>query len=145
MDYQLTWTNVRKLHKSKCVSFISNYTWFTRKLRVWVRQLVVGLSSWRLGFSPGSIHVGFLVDIVAVGQVFSSYSGFPCQYHSTVALHTHASPGEWTRGPLVAAAHRHSLTPSTWKATTITTTKATKCGACLLPCTSYNFVVQSAN
>jgi hypothetical protein len=27
---------------------------------------------------------------------------FPCQYHSTVALHTHISSGGWTIGPVVA-------------------------------------------
>jgi hypothetical protein len=37
-------------------------------------------------FDPGSVHVGFVVDKVALGQVFSpSTSGFPCQFHSTGA------------------------------------------------------------
>jgi hypothetical protein len=36
----------------------------------WLRSLVAGLSPWRLGFTPGSIHVGFVVDKVALGQVF---------------------------------------------------------------------------
>jgi hypothetical protein len=31
------------------------------------------------GFEPGSGHVGFVVDKVALGQVFSEYFGFPCQ------------------------------------------------------------------
>jgi hypothetical protein len=39
---------------------------------------------------------------------------FLCRYHSTVALHAHMSPGEWTRGPIAAAFQRHSLTLSTW-------------------------------
>jgi hypothetical protein len=26
---------------------------------------------------PGSVHVGFVVDIVALGQVFPQYFGFP--------------------------------------------------------------------
>jgi hypothetical protein len=29
--------------------------------------------------------VGFLVDKVALGQVFPQYLGFPCQFHSTDA------------------------------------------------------------
>jgi hypothetical protein len=33
-------------------------------------RLVVGLSSRRPGFSPGSVYVGFVVDKVALGQVF---------------------------------------------------------------------------
>jgi hypothetical protein len=35
---------------------------------------------------PGSVHVGFVVDKVTLGQVFSlSTSVFPCQFHSTGA------------------------------------------------------------
>jgi hypothetical protein len=36
----------------------------------WLRSLVAGLSPRRPGFAPGSIHVGFVVDKVALGQVF---------------------------------------------------------------------------
>jgi hypothetical protein len=32
----------------------------------------------RPGFEPGSGHVGFVVDKVALGQVFSEYFGSPC-------------------------------------------------------------------
>jgi hypothetical protein len=34
-------------------------------------------------FKPGSTHVGFVVDKVAVGQVFSEYFSFPANPHST--------------------------------------------------------------
>jgi hypothetical protein len=36
----------------------------------WLRRLVAGLSPWKPGFDPGSVHVGFVVDKVARGQVF---------------------------------------------------------------------------
>jgi hypothetical protein len=36
----------------------------------WLRRLVAGLSPRRSGFDPGSVHVGFVVDKVALGQVF---------------------------------------------------------------------------
>jgi hypothetical protein len=36
----------------------------------WLRSLVAGLSPRRPGFAPGSIHMGFVVDKVALGQVF---------------------------------------------------------------------------
>jgi hypothetical protein len=36
----------------------------------WLRSLVKGLSPLRLGFAPRSIDVGFMVDKVALGQVF---------------------------------------------------------------------------
>jgi hypothetical protein len=32
-------------------------------------HIVTGLSPWRPGFAPGSFHVGFVVDKVALGQV----------------------------------------------------------------------------
>jgi hypothetical protein len=32
---------------------------------------------------PGSDHMGFVVDKVALGQVSSKYFGFPCHLHST--------------------------------------------------------------
>jgi hypothetical protein len=42
------------------------------KLRTvpWLRSLAAGLSPRRPGFAPGSIHVGFVVDKVALAQVF---------------------------------------------------------------------------
>jgi hypothetical protein len=54
------------------------------------QAIIAGLSKRRRGFAPGPIHVGFVVDEVAVGQVFSEFFDFPLSvYHSTVALHTH--------------------------------------------------------
>jgi hypothetical protein len=46
---------------------------------------VVSLSPCRSRFSPRSVHVGFLVDRVALGQLSLRVLRFPCQYHSTVA------------------------------------------------------------
>jgi hypothetical protein len=43
----------------------------------WLRRLVAGLSPRRPGFDPGPVHVGFVVDKVALGQVFPpKYFGF---------------------------------------------------------------------
>jgi hypothetical protein len=36
---------------------------------LWLRRLVAGLAPRRPGFKPGSVHVGFMVDKVALGQV----------------------------------------------------------------------------
>jgi hypothetical protein len=46
----------------------------------------------------------------------ASSSVFPCQYHSTVALHFHMSisSGRWKTGLLETAVQRHSLAPLTW-------------------------------
>jgi hypothetical protein len=47
--------------------------------------------------------VGFVVDKVALGQVFSEYFGFPCQLSSHRLLHTHhLSAGAGTIGHLLA-------------------------------------------
>jgi hypothetical protein len=40
-----------------------------------LRQLVARLLRRRHVFDPGSIHVGFVVDKVALGQVFPEYFG----------------------------------------------------------------------
>jgi hypothetical protein len=51
-----------------------------------LRRLVAGLPPRRPGFDPGSVHVGFVVDKVSLGQVFPpSTSVFPCQFNSTGA------------------------------------------------------------
>jgi hypothetical protein len=54
---------------------------FTRRLTInaliravpWLRRLVAGLPLRR----PGFVHVGFVVDKVALGQVFLRVVGFP--------------------------------------------------------------------
>jgi hypothetical protein len=54
-----------------CTRFISCGVGLTSALAVpWLRSLVAGLSPRRSGFAPGSINVGFVVDKVALGQVF---------------------------------------------------------------------------
>jgi hypothetical protein len=77
----------------------------------WLRRLVDDLLPWRPVFTPGSIRVGFVVEKVALGQVFlPSSSIFSCQYYFTVALHTHISCRGLTIDPLAAAVQRHRLT-----------------------------------
>jgi hypothetical protein len=44
---------------------------------------------------PGLGHVGFVVDKVAMGQVFSEYFGFPCQFALHQLLHTHRAIRGW--------------------------------------------------
>jgi hypothetical protein len=52
----------------------------------YLRRLLAGRSMWKPEFASGSVRVGFVVDKVALGQVFFRVLVFPCQYHSTVAL-----------------------------------------------------------
>jgi hypothetical protein len=56
----------------------------------------------RPGFDPSFGNVGFVVDEVALGQVFSEYFGFPCQFSFHRMLHTHLSPGAGTIGQIAA-------------------------------------------
>jgi hypothetical protein len=43
----------------------------------WLRRLAAGLPTRRPEFDPGSVHVGFVVDKVALGQGFLEYFGLP--------------------------------------------------------------------
>jgi hypothetical protein len=43
----------------------------------WLRGLAAGLSPRRAGFALGSVHVGFMVEKVILGQIFSEFFGFP--------------------------------------------------------------------
>jgi hypothetical protein len=68
-----------------------------------LRSLLAGVPLQRPGFDPRSNHVGFVVDIVALGQVFSEYFGSPCQFSFHRLLHTHhQSSGACIIGQLVA-------------------------------------------
>jgi hypothetical protein len=55
------------------------------------------------GFDPRLVHVGCVVDEVALGQVFSEYFGFPCQssFHRLLQNH-HLPSGAGTIGQIVA-------------------------------------------
>jgi hypothetical protein len=77
----------------------------------WLKRLVARLSPRRPGFGLGSVHVGFVVDKVALGQVFLRILWFSPVNIIPPGLHTHISSGGRTIRPLVAAVQRHSLTP----------------------------------
>jgi hypothetical protein len=54
------------------------------------------------GFKLRSSHVGFVVNKVALGQVFSEYFGFPCQaFHRLLHTHHHPSSGAGIIGQVV--------------------------------------------
>jgi hypothetical protein len=65
-----------------------------------LKRLVTGFPPWRPGFESGAGHVGFVVDKVAMGQVFSEYFGFPCQssFHQLLHSQPHLSSGACTIG-----------------------------------------------
>jgi hypothetical protein len=68
-----------------------------------IRRLVAGFPQRLPGLEPRSVHVGFVADKVELGQVFSGYFGFPCEFSFHRLLHTHhLSSGAGTTGQTVA-------------------------------------------
>jgi hypothetical protein len=82
-----------------------------RSIPTGLGRSIAGFSLRKPGFTPGSVRVGFVVDKVVLGQVSIRVLRFctvsiipPCL--STLVYHL----GGRTRGPLVAAVQRRSLT-----------------------------------
>ena len=66
----------------------STDTTYCRQVAVpWLRRLVAGLPPRRPGFDPGSVHVEFVVDIVALGQAFPQILRFSPVNFIPPALH----------------------------------------------------------
>jgi hypothetical protein len=97
---------------------------FSKWLQIQTRKAVpyLGFPPRRSGFEPRLDHVGFVVDKVALGQVFSEYFGFPCQFsfRRLLHIHHHLSSGARTIGQLVADV------PSGLSLTPLQETKLTK-------------------
>jgi hypothetical protein len=75
----------------------------------WLRRLVDGKSPRSPGFAPGSIHVGFVVGKVALGQVFLLVLRFYPVNIIPSLFSILISSREWTICPLLAAVQRRSL------------------------------------
>jgi hypothetical protein len=86
----------------------------TRKQNVsQLKWSVAGFPQRRLGLEPRPGHVGFVVDKVALGQVFSEHFSFSCHsFHRLLHTQHHPSFGAGTIGQiLVDVPSRLSLTP----------------------------------
>jgi hypothetical protein len=79
-----------------------------------VVRFVVGFPPLLPGFEPRSRHEGFVVDKLALVQVFSEYFSFLCQFSFHRLLHTHhLSFGVGTAGKIMADVPSGlSLTPT---------------------------------
>jgi hypothetical protein len=86
--------SVEKYDVSNCNGYQGKFPWVLclywewtvagpslKKAMPWLRRLVTGLSPQRPGFDPGSVHVRFVVDKVAVGQVFLFGFPLPVSFH----------------------------------------------------------------
>jgi hypothetical protein len=60
---------------------------FLNMRRLLTGRLIVTKQKRRPGFDPGSAHVGFVVDIVALGQVFSRVLSFSSVNFFPAVLH----------------------------------------------------------
>ena len=58
-----------------------------------VRQLVSGLTSWRPGFNPRLVHVGFVMDEMALGEVFLLYEFYTCERQSIIPFKVSVADG----------------------------------------------------
>jgi hypothetical protein len=78
-----------------------------------IRRLVAGFPQRRPGFEPRLGHVGFVAaDKVALGQVFSEYFSFPCQFSFHRVLHTHRlSSGAGTIGQNSGRRTKRTVSP----------------------------------
>jgi hypothetical protein len=76
-------------------------------------RLVAGFPPPRPGFELESGQVGFVVDKLTVGQVFSEYFGFPCQssFHQIHHPHNHLGQVQYARRGRRAAWTQFGLQP----------------------------------
>jgi hypothetical protein len=58
----------------------------------WLRWLVTDLISCRSGFNPRPIHVGYMVDTVALENICCTNTYFPLSCHSTNATYSFIHP-----------------------------------------------------
>jgi hypothetical protein len=68
---------------------MENLNQCNRMLKFNVRQLVADFPLRRTVFEARSGHMGFVVDKMALGQVFSEYFGFPHQFSFYRLIHIH--------------------------------------------------------
>jgi hypothetical protein len=81
-----------------------------------VRGLIAGFSLSRSGFAPNAVHVGFVVDKMALGQVSSLSPLVACHYHSTAAPYSfihHLGYGKWTHKKLIISSRGTLSYPTT--------------------------------
>jgi hypothetical protein len=82
-----------------------------REAMPWLKQFIAGLSPRRPGFTPGSVHVGFVVDKETLGQVILRVLQFSPANIIPSLLHIHLSPPHEVCDSSNQAAHYHHLGP----------------------------------
>jgi hypothetical protein len=94
MQMWQTWLNARIKNAFLC--YVNPYSANTQqKPAPQIKRWVAGFPPRQRGFEPGSGQVGFVVDKVALEQVFSEYFGFPYQSSFYQILHSHNHGGKY--------------------------------------------------
>jgi hypothetical protein len=66
-------TQVRKVSSANLYSSIRVYvTWGQNRYHTWAFQLISSFCVWKLGYHPRTVHVGFVVDKIALRWVLLS-------------------------------------------------------------------------
>jgi hypothetical protein len=118
----------------------------TSKVVPLLRRLVAGFPLLLLGFEATSSHVGFVLDKVALRQVFSDDFGFSYQFsfHRLLHIHHHRhqlSSGAGTIGQLVADVYQvDSVSPHPKKLTSVDLSGKTICPEVIRPLVSFTLV-----
>jgi hypothetical protein len=79
-----------ELHIRRCENFKYHLLVPVSKAVPWLKRLDAGLSPRRSGFAPESIHVGFVVDKVALGRFSPSTSDSPANisfHHCSIFIY----------------------------------------------------------
>jgi hypothetical protein len=81
--------------------------------KIIIIKIVAGFPPRRPGFKLGFSHVRFVVEKVALGQVFSEYFAFTCTIFIPPISPQSPSPiiRGWYNRPVVAAVPRDSVSP----------------------------------
>jgi hypothetical protein len=87
---------------------VTSCTWlpvFLRNVGKYLRLLIAEFSPRGPAFSPRSVHVVFVVDRVALEQIFLRVLRFSSVLFHRCSVFTHASSGGWVRGRLRPGSH----------------------------------------
>jgi hypothetical protein len=106
IPYSETWQTLTRLHSVvflKIVTAVKTSKLTRIELPISCKRLDAGSPPRWSGFESRSGHVGFIVDKVALRQVFSKYSGFPYNsFHRLLHTHHHPLSGVATIDQIVA-------------------------------------------
>jgi hypothetical protein len=112
---------------TKDPKFLLRHYATSQKVEDSIPDEVTGFFKWpnpsSLTVSLGSDHVGFVVDKVALEQVFPEYFGFPCQFalHRLLHSHHHLSSGAGAvgqnSGHSTKWTHSHPMKKRIWEVT----------------------------